>query len=126
MTSTLPTDPRSVEPKFAADHPDHWRRLQEELRFRNGQLTELDAERPATPRHESVRNMLRASAAAALAEVEAALARMKNGTYGSCVICERPLDPERLAILPMASLCMGCHYNEQNCRVADLYDTDRR
>jgi RNA polymerase-binding transcription factor DksA len=117
MTSTVSPGLAPVPP-YAVEYPDHWRRLQEERRFRLGQLEELDAGQPVTPRLESVQVVLRASAMAALDQIEAALARMEHGSYGRCVTCASALDAERLSILPMASLCMSCHYNEQNCHVA--------
>jgi len=65
-----------------------------------------------------VARVLRTSATAALAEIDGALARVEQGRYGLCVSCGRQIAPERLAVLPMASLCMGCHCNEQNCHLA--------
>jgi RNA polymerase-binding protein DksA len=43
-----------------------------------------------------------------LAEVEAALARLDAGTYGTCVSCGHPVAPERLEALPWAAHCIGC------------------
>jgi RNA polymerase-binding protein DksA len=45
-----------------------------------------------------------------LREVEAALARMDVGTYGSCVRCGNPIGPERLEALPWAALCIDCKH----------------
>ena len=41
-------------------------------------------------------------------EVDAALARIDNGTYGFCSNCSKPIMPERLAVLSYAKLCMAC------------------
>ncbi|MCS7006414.1 MAG: TraR/DksA C4-type zinc finger protein [Thermoleophilia bacterium] len=41
-----------------------------------------------------------------LAEIEAALARIEDGTYGTCVVCGKPIPEERLAAVPYASLCL--------------------
>jgi RNA polymerase-binding protein DksA len=41
-----------------------------------------------------------------LAEIEAALARIDEGTYGLCERCRRPIGPERLEALPWATLCI--------------------
>src|SRR5918999_1723046 len=41
-----------------------------------------------------------------LAEVEAALGRIEDGTYGSCVVCGRPIGEERLRAVPYATLCI--------------------
>ena len=43
-----------------------------------------------------------------LAEVERALAKFEEGTYGSCDNCGKPIDPARLEALPQASLCLNC------------------
>ncbi len=41
--------------------------------------------------------------------VQAALARISDGTYGRCTHCSTALPVERLEIIPQAELCMGCH-----------------
>ena len=43
-----------------------------------------------------------------LAEVEHALAKFDEGTYGLCDSCGKPIDPARLEALPQANLCMQC------------------
>ncbi len=40
--------------------------------------------------------------------VEAALARMRAGTYGLCEECGNPISWERLEALPTATLCIAC------------------
>jgi DnaK suppressor protein len=41
-----------------------------------------------------------------LAEIEAALRRIEDGSYGLCSRCGRPIDPERLEAVPYATLCI--------------------
>ena len=43
-----------------------------------------------------------------LGEVDAALARVAAGTYGTCTTCGRPIPPERLDARPAAATCVGC------------------
>ena len=43
-----------------------------------------------------------------LAEVEHALRKFEEGTYGLCDSCGQPIDPARLEALPQASLCVTC------------------
>lgn len=105
-------------PDLDEQHFDRWRRLHDERRFRVEQLSALAAEPPSGPRHESVNVALRMAAGTTLSEIDAALERMNQGRYGLCVKCSQPLPDSRLDTLPMTPLCMSCHYNEQNCRIA--------
>jgi DnaK suppressor protein len=41
-----------------------------------------------------------------LSEIEAALRRMDDGTYGVCEVCGKPVAPERLAAIPWARRCI--------------------
>jgi DnaK suppressor protein len=43
-----------------------------------------------------------------LAEVENALGKFDNGTYGICEVCGQPIPLARLEALPQARLCMNC------------------
>jgi DnaK suppressor protein len=43
-----------------------------------------------------------------LEAVEGALARLDDGTYGTCTRCGRPIAPERLEALPWAAHCIDC------------------
>ena len=43
-----------------------------------------------------------------LNDVEAALTKLDNGTYGSCESCGQPIAPARLEAKPAARLCMDC------------------
>jgi RNA polymerase-binding protein DksA len=41
-----------------------------------------------------------------LGEIDAALARIADGTYGTCRVCGKEIAPERLEAHPWASLCI--------------------
>ena len=43
-----------------------------------------------------------------LTEIDAALAHIEDGTYGTCVNCGREIPRERLEAYPWASLCIDC------------------
>jgi DnaK suppressor protein len=43
-----------------------------------------------------------------LSEVEHALDKFEQGTYGLCDNCGQPIDTSRLEALPHASLCLSC------------------
>ncbi|WP_030894025.1 MULTISPECIES: TraR/DksA family transcriptional regulator [unclassified Streptomyces] len=44
----------------------------------------------------------------ALKEIEEAFTRIENGTYGTCLGCDRPVPAERLEILPYTRFCVAC------------------
>ena len=43
-----------------------------------------------------------------LGEIDAALARIEDGTYGTCTNCGNEIPVERLEAYPWASLCIDC------------------
>ena len=43
-----------------------------------------------------------------LAEIEAALARIRKGEYGLCASCGEPIPEARLKALPWARVCVRC------------------
>jgi len=43
-----------------------------------------------------------------LREIEDALARLDEGSYGLCEMCNEPIDPKRLGAVPYARLCIKC------------------
>jgi DnaK suppressor protein len=45
---------------------------------------------------------------AKLRDVERAIAKLDEGTYGTCDSCGEPIAPERLEAIPWAVLCMTC------------------
>ena len=47
-------------------------------------------------------------AAIRLQAIDAALARLREGIYGLCVRCGKPIAPQRLAAMPEAPTCMAC------------------
>lgn len=51
-----------------------------------------------------------------LTQIDDALRRMDNGTYGTCERCGRQIEPERLEALPYARLCMECKRREETGR----------
>jgi DnaK suppressor protein len=43
-----------------------------------------------------------------LREVQTALDRIEDGTYGQCLRCEEEISPKRLAAVPWAQFCLKC------------------
>jgi len=51
-----------------------------------------------------------------LDEVNAALARLEAGTYGTCERCSRPIPLARLRAMPAARYCVECQDLEESAR----------
>ena len=58
---------------------------------------------------------------AELGDVEYAIRRLDDGTYGTCEVCGRPIDEARLEALPATRLCLEHQAQaEREVRVAGL------
>jgi RNA polymerase-binding transcription factor DksA len=53
-----------------------------------------------------------------LEEIEHALEQAETGTYGICEVCGEPIDPERLKIMPEATMCVRCKSSMEKRRSA--------
>jgi RNA polymerase-binding transcription factor len=53
-------------------------------------------------------------------DLRAALARIDEGTYGTCVNCEEEIGMKRLNALPWTPLCIRCQELSDNDRRADI------
>jgi YteA family regulatory protein len=48
-----------------------------------------------------------------LSEIDTALKRIDNGTYGTCTNCGKQIPEERLEALPWATLCIDCQREQE-------------
>jgi RNA polymerase-binding protein DksA len=48
-----------------------------------------------------------------LAQIDRALARIADGTYGVCESCGNPIGKMRVMAFPRATLCMTCKQREE-------------
>lgn len=53
-----------------------------------------------------------------LAQVDAALARLDAGRYGSCTTCHQPIQSRRLRALPFAVRCQPCAARQERKSLA--------
>jgi DnaK suppressor protein len=51
-----------------------------------------------------------------LAQVDSALQRLDEGTYGMCARCGNAINPERLEALPYATYCITCQSEIERTR----------
>ena len=57
---------------------------------------------------DEVLDALEGSAVREIREIQAALKRIDDGTYGVCLSCDEKINTKRLAALPYASQCIKC------------------
>ncbi len=56
---------------------------------------------------------LEENARAALAQIDRALSKLENGSYGRCDKCGKPISEARLESVPSATLCVDCKRLEE-------------
>lgn len=49
-----------------------------------------------------------------LAELDDALQRIEDGSYGHCVVCDQMIGRKRLEAIPYTKLCLSCKAQEEN------------
>ena len=70
---------------------------------------EADFEEQAVTRaDDEAQDALEDAALHEIAEIDAALRRIEDGSYGECAKCGEPIAPGRLAAMPAAVLCIAC------------------
>jgi DnaK suppressor protein len=55
-----------------------------------------------------------------LRAIEEALARIKQGTFGVCQVCKRPVSKVRLEAVPWSRHCRDCKEHEQSNGAAEV------
>ncbi len=117
MSQQLHTAPRPTPLVPRRQLPRLRRELEQERCFRVDQIDELAAETAAASLvgDDARRHIGRALTVAAewvLGDVEAALHRLDQGTYGLCECCQAPIPFERLDVLPMTRSCVPCQRDD--------------
>ena len=51
-----------------------------------------------------------------LGSIEAALARINDGTFGQCLVCEEEIGAKRLEALPWTRYCISCQESSEKKR----------
>ena len=85
--------------------------LLQSLRKREGIAIEKSADQMDEIQYASERDLAIQNAdreTTLLREVKAALQRIRDGSFGSCIQCEWAINPKRIAAVPWAPLCIEC------------------
>lgn len=111
MTAVTNVD-TSRRQQALAQHVDELRTaLYEQRALRAQQLSDLSLRSGGVslgPSADEVDDVIGDGAARALKEIDAAITRIEDGTYGACEKCSGEIAVERLEVLPMTPLCMRC------------------
>lgn len=100
------TTDRSINNLKTPDRSAHahvHRALDDALRAREAMLADLP-----NPNDDLVIEAQRLSIECVLDDVKAALARLENGSYGTCPGCMAQIPMERLRLRPWAAFCVRC------------------
>ncbi len=93
--------------------------LEERIQFLSNKVDEIegDLREPADPdfaeqateaEADEVLEGLESSALLEISQINAALARIEEGSYGECATCGEPVGEKRLEAIPHASQCISC------------------
>ena len=94
----------------------------DEIRIENA-AEEFDRLQQQLNREVAIRNLDRESRL--LKDVQAALGRLEEGTFGVCLRCEEEIPEKRLKALPWAAYCVACQEVVDRLRAAgDLTEED--
>jgi len=70
------------------------------------------AEQATQLENEEVLSSLDNKSKATAMEINKALLRIENNTYGRCIMCNEPISEKRLDVTPYASMCVPCTEND--------------
>lgn len=97
-----------VEQAIANLQEDHPGRLDDEVEEVGGITSEHLGDTATATLGREIDYTLEENSGRMLTQIDAALKRIDDGTYGTCTNCEREIVPERLEAYPWASLCIDC------------------
>lgn len=97
-----------VEKALANLRDDHPGSLDDEIEEAPGTLDNHLGETATATLGREIDYTLGENSTEVLTQIDAALARIAAGTYGTCSNCGREIAPQRLEAYPWASLCIDC------------------
>ena len=99
---------RRVEHALATLRDEHHGSLDDEVEEVAGTTDNHLAETASATLGREIDYTLGDNAEQVIAEIDAALKRIEDGTYGTCTNCGREIPVQRLEANPWASLCIDC------------------
>jgi len=106
--ATLLDERERVERALASLRDNHPGSLDEEVEEINASGDNHLAETATATLGREIDYTLGENSGEVLTQIDAALKRIEDGTYGTCARCGRDIASERLEAYPWASLCIDC------------------
>jgi DnaK suppressor protein len=72
------------------------------------------AEQATQKENDEVLDYLGNSARIQIAQIKQAIARIDDGKYGICEVCDEPIGKERMEALPYSTMCIRCASQAQH------------
>ena len=104
--TTLLEERERVQRAIANLREDHPGTVDEEAEEMSGSSDNHLADTASVTLDREIDYTLEENSGHVLSEIDAALKRIEDGTYGICTVCGKEIAPERLEAYPWASLCM--------------------
>ena len=84
------------------------RQIRDDAAHRHHPLSSDAADRAQETENDEVLERLGQSTTALIGQYQHAIERIDAGRYGTCEICELPIETERLEAVPQATDCVSC------------------
>lgn len=94
-------------------------------RYTSGELSSYDnhpADMGTEVFMQDMQNSLTIHEKGQLDNIENALSKIENGTYGICDNCKSKIDEDRLDIIPETNICSTCAKNQPDLHLTSRYD----
>lgn len=103
LTRSAPITDSALRPSTCSEFVMFRRALEEAARTRRKQIADIDP-----MEGDPVLRSQRETLLEILKEIGAAVARLDDGTYGSCIRCHDSVPKARLEIRPWSTTCIDC------------------
>ena len=106
--SELPYDAEEIRQKLMDEKAELAKRIDKIHEHARNPLDADSAEQAAQLGNVAVVSALEAEAVEEVAEIDAALQRLNDGSYGLCITCGEEISPGRLSARPASAECVDC------------------
>jgi DnaK suppressor protein len=107
-------EPTKVEQHLLARHAELIKELRENVDALRAERLPDEEDRVTAAHEQLVSGQLTSLAQGELRQVDAAIERLRAGTYGRCESCGRPISPARLAAVPWTRRCIPCEEGSES------------